>query len=154
MTNGPRDGRLDPVQIRNERPVRMEEKAVVEVSVQDGITVVSLDAATISTSGIDPIAQTLRQLIDTQHPQKMIIDFTRVRFLSSMMLGLLVDTWRRMKEYGGVIRICGIDPQLTRVFRITHLDRIFEFSPDLAGAAAAMKASGAAEAGSPSDGER
>ena len=100
---------------------------------------VNVLAATISTSGIDPIAQSLRELIDRQHPQNVIIDFSRVRFLSSMMLGLLVDIWRRMKEYGGRVRICGIDPQLTRVFRITHLDRIFEFSPDMDSALEAMK---------------
>lgn len=117
----------------------MEQKALVEVSVKDEITVVSLDAPAISTSGIDPIAQILRELIDRQRPQKMIIDFSRVRFLSSMMLGLLVDIWRRMKDYGGFVRICGIDPQLTRVFRITHLDRVFEFSGDLDSALEAMK---------------
>ena len=119
----------------------MEQKSFVEVSVQNDITVVSLDAASISTSGIDPIAQILRRLIEQQHPQRMIIDFSRVRFISSMMLGLLVDIWRRMKEYEGVVRICGIDPQLTRVFRITHLDRIFEFSKDLPSALEAMQIS-------------
>lgn len=117
----------------------MEQKSLVEVSMRDEITVVSLDAATISTSGIDPIAQTLRELIDQRRPQNVIIDFSRVRFLSSMMLGLLVDIWRRMKEYGGRVRICGIDPQLTRVFRITHLDRIFNFSSNLDSAVEAMK---------------
>lgn len=117
----------------------MEQKTLVEFSVQDEIMVASLDAAVIHTSGIDPIAHTLREAIDKHRPADLIIDFTRVRFLSSTMLGLLVDIWRRMKEYGGRIRICGIDPQLTRVFRITHLDRIFEFSTDQASAVEAMK---------------
>ncbi len=118
----------------------MDEKTPVNISMRDDITVVTLEAAAISTSGIDPIAQTLREVIGQQRPHKVIIDFGQVRFLSSMMLGLLVDVWRRMKEYGGLIRICGIDPQLTRVFRITHLDRIFEFSPTLDSAVDAMKA--------------
>ena len=117
----------------------MEQKPLVDVSVQGQVTIISLDAAAISTSGIDPIAQALREIIDQQHPKKVAIDFSRVRFLSSMMLGLLVDTWRRMKEYGGRIQICGIDPQLMRVFRITHLDKIFEFSGDLDSALEAMK---------------
>jgi anti-sigma B factor antagonist len=69
----------------------------------------------------------------------LVIDFTRVRFLTSLTLGLLVDTWRRMKEYNGRLMICGINPQLMRVFRITHLDRIFEFSDDPASAVRAIK---------------
>ena len=56
-----------------------------------------------------------------------------------MMLGLLVDLWRRMKEYGGALCICGIDPQLGRVFRITHLDKIFRFCRDLPEALEALK---------------
>jgi anti-sigma B factor antagonist len=120
----------------------MEQKTLVEFSVQDEILIASLDTATISISGIDSISQALREVITQQRPQNLIIDFTRVRFLSSLMLGLLVDIWRRMKEYGGRVRICGIDPQLTRVFRITHLDRIFEFSADPAGAVEAMKSNG------------
>lgn len=117
----------------------MEQKPSVEVSVQGEVTIISLDAAAISTLEADSIAGSLREVIDQQHPQKVVIDFSRVRFLSSMMLGLLVDIWRRMKEYGGRIRICSIDPQLTRVFRITHLDRIFEFSEDLESALEAIK---------------
>ena len=117
----------------------MDQPSLVEISTQEDITIVSLDAATISTSGMEPIARALREVIDQRRPEKLIIDFSRVRFISSMMLGLLVDIWRRMKEYGGLVRICGIDPQLTRVFRITHLDRIFDFSKDLSSAVAAMK---------------
>ena len=36
----------------------------------------------------------------------------------------------RMKTYEGGVVISGINPQLYRVFKITHLDRIFEFFPD------------------------
>ena len=64
----------------------------------------------------------------------MLIDFTGVKFFSSSMLGLLVDLWRRLKEYNGTMVISGINPQLTRVFKITNLDKIFEFYPDGASA--------------------
>lgn len=109
----------------------MESQERIEVFERQGVTVVQLDAASISSSGVEPIAQALRELVTEQQPPKVVIDFSRVRFISSMMLGLLVDVWRRMTEYGGQIRICGIDPRLTRVFKITHLDKIFTFSENL-----------------------
>jgi len=37
---------------------------------------------------------------------------------------------KRLKEFDGQLVISAIDPQLYRVFRITNLDRIFEFFPD------------------------
>jgi anti-anti-sigma factor len=47
-----------------------------------------------------------------------------------MILGMLVDIWRRLGEKGGTVAISGIDPQLSRVFKITNLDKLFQFYPD------------------------
>lgn len=109
----------------------MVSNELIEVFDQGDVTVVQLDAASISSRGVEPIAQSLRELVTEQKPPKMVIDFSRVRFISSLMLGLLVDVWRRITEYEGHFRICGIDPQLTRVFKITHLDKIFVFSESI-----------------------
>jgi anti-anti-sigma factor len=54
------------------------------------------------------------------------------------MLGLLVDIWRRMKDRGGTLLISGINPQMTRVFRITHLDKLFEFYENTDAAVASL----------------
>ena len=117
----------------------MANEALLDIHVQDNVTVVSLDTASITTAGIDPIARTLRTLVSQQHPESIVIDFTQVCFISSLMIGLLVDLWRRMKEYGGCLCICGINPQFNRVFRITHLDRIFRFCPDVKAAVDSLK---------------
>jgi anti-anti-sigma factor len=80
-------------------------------------------------------------MIDQKQPRKLVIDFSQVRFFSSQVLGLLVDIWRRVKEFGGCLTISGIDPQLTRVFRITHLDKLFTFYENTDSAIASMKVS-------------
>jgi anti-sigma B factor antagonist len=129
----------DPQEERKQQGRSMGHERLLDISVQDDITIVSLDTASISAAGVEPIAQSLRDLVARQQPARLVIDFTRVRFISSMMLGLLVDLWRRMKEYGGALCICGIDPQLGRVFRITHLDKIFRFCRDLPEALEALK---------------
>jgi anti-sigma B factor antagonist len=119
--------------------VKMDQKTLVEFSDQDQVLIASLDTDAVGISGIDAVSQVFREVILQRRPQNLVIDFTRVRFLTSLALGLLVDTWRRMKEYNGRLIICGINPQLMRVFRITHLDRIFEFSDDPASAVRAIK---------------
>ena len=70
---------------------------------------------------------------------KIVVDFDGVKFFSSQMLGLLVDVWRRVKEYDGTMLISGINSQLSRVFKITNLDRIFKFCPDKAAAMKTLK---------------
>ena len=122
----------------------MENKAMIEITTggkNSDICIVSFASASISgISDIDQISEKLRRFIADNKPGKMVIDFADVRFFSSQLLGFLVDVWRRLKDYDGRLLICGINPHLTRVFKITSLDRIFKFYPDRAGAVEALDA--------------
>ncbi len=109
----------------------MDDKKMIEFVTHRDVTVVSFNEASIySVSDIDQVNEELRQFVERDKPKKMIVDFSGVKFISSQMLGLLVDLWRKMTEYGGVVLISGIVPQLNRVFKITNLDKIFDFYPD------------------------
>ncbi len=109
----------------------MTGEPIVKVSTDEDVFIVSFNQPSLGgVSQIENIAETLRSLIRDRQPGSLVIDFTNVVFFSSQMLGLLVDLWRRMKEAGGKVIISGINPQLTRVFRITRLDKIFEFYDD------------------------
>ena len=120
----------------------MTNEPIVEVTTIDDVIVVSLKQASIGgIEGIEKIGQTLRGFVEDGQPKKLVIDFSAVGFFSSQMLGLLVDIWRRMKDVGGAVIISGINPQLTRVFRITHLDKIFEFHENTEAAVSALRAS-------------
>ncbi len=104
---------------------------MIKFVTRQGVTVVSFNEASIySVSDIDQVNEELRRFVTRDKPKKMIVDFSGVKFISSQMLGLLVDLWRKMTEYGGVVLISGIVPQLNRVFKITNLDKIFDFYPD------------------------
>ena len=114
---------------------QMDEKGIIEITTDGDITIVSFGAETITgLSGLEQISEQLREFIAANQPKKMVVDFCGVKFFSSQMLGLLVDVWRKLSDYGGVVLISGINPQLSRVFKITSLDRIFKFYPDRADA--------------------
>ncbi|MHC4237220.1 MAG: anti-sigma factor antagonist [Planctomycetota bacterium] len=101
---------------------------MLEIKEKDGVFVVSVKSASVGAIGeVEEISKTLRDLIQTHDVGSMIVDFSSVSFFSSQMLGLLVDIWRRMKDRGGALLISGVNPQLTRVFHITHLDKLFDF---------------------------
>lgn len=108
---------------------------MLDIRTDNGVFVISFKQASIGGIGeVEKIAETLRGLIPDQNACNMVIDFSNVSFFSSQMLGLLVDIWRRTKDKGGKLLISGINPQLTRVFRITHLDKLFDFyeNPEVA----------------------
>ena len=104
---------------------------MIEITTSADVTVISFSSASISSvSDTEQIGRQLRQFVTQNQPKKVVIDFCGVKFFASQMLGLLVEVWRKLKDYGGVMLISGINPQLGRVFKITNLDKIFEFYPD------------------------
>ena len=117
----------------------MDAEQIIQISTDGNVTIVSFDMETITgLSGLEQINERLRALIADDRPAKIVVDFDGVKFFSSQVLGLLVDVWRRLSDYGGIMLISGINPQLNRVFKITNLDKIFEFYPNRASAVKAM----------------
>jgi len=109
----------------------MDEEEIIQIEYNGDCAVVVFKTASLSSATqISELSDTLRKFLQEQKPQRMIFDFAAVKFFSSQVLGILLDMRKRLKEFGGQIVISAIDPQLYRVFRITNLDRIFEFFPD------------------------
>ena len=108
--------------------VFMAEDRIIKIVEEDNAVVVSFLVPSVSgVNDIDDAAEILRGYVENNKPKALVVDFADVKFFSSQVLGMLVDIWRRMREYDAGILICGITPQLNRVFKITNLDRIFEF---------------------------
>lgn len=110
--------------------VRMAE-IDVEITTDANATVVAFKSASMSdVDGIASAAWKIRNLAETQRPQTLIFDFEAVKFFSSQVLGLLLDVRKKLEESGGKVLISGINPQLNRVFKITNLDKVFQFFPN------------------------
>jgi anti-sigma B factor antagonist len=110
----------------------MDQEKAINIEQSDDVVIVTFNIASISSvSDIERIAAQLRDFVDRFRPQRIVVDFTGVKFFSSQMLGLLVDIWKRLKDNDGLVAISGINPGLTRVFKITNLDKLFKFYPDL-----------------------
>jgi anti-sigma B factor antagonist len=109
----------------------MEEKQTVEITTDENTVVIAFNTACIS--GVEEVqaaTEKVIRFISENYPKKVVVDFQQVKFFSSQILGLLMDIWRRLHEYNGRVVISSINPQLHRVFKITNLDKIFEFFPD------------------------
>ena len=119
----------------------MEQPEIIDIEMQQGVTIVIFLAPSISTpADVDSISAKLRPLAEDPDQMKMIVDFDGVKFFSSMVLGLLVDIWKKLKAKNGALVISGINPQLSRVFKITNLDQLFQFYPDRQSALNAINA--------------
>ena len=55
----------------------------------------------------------------------LVLDLSRVTFMDSMALGILLGALKRLRPAGGELRLVAPGPDLRRIFEITLLDQVF-----------------------------
>ena len=56
----------------------------------------------------------------------VVADMTKVEFMDSTVIGLLVWGMKNLREVGGDWRMFGIRGAVLKIFQVTHLDRAFQ----------------------------
>lgn len=86
-----------------------------------GVVVVSgrLDAAQ------SPAAQAFLDRVDGA----VTLDCSRLEYISSAGLGVLLKTQKRLMAGGGRLRLAGVSPHLQDILVYSGFDRIFEIAP-------------------------
>jgi len=99
---------------------------IVHVAEREGVKLVRLRSGAIREEReVDALGRELLAL--TEEPgQRIVLSFLGVEYLTSLVLGKLIQVHKRLAESGGEIRLADIHPQIYEVFRITHLDSLFK----------------------------
>ncbi len=106
----------------------MSDKPLLGISEQDGITVIEfLDPLVLDAFHVQRVSKQLMDMVELQKPLRIVMDLSAIKMLSSRTLGVFLDMRQKLQPLGGKMVICGIDPQLYRVFKVTSLDKIFDF---------------------------
>jgi anti-sigma B factor antagonist len=71
------------------------------------------------------LKQQMIQLLEAGTKQ-MAVDLTKVEYLDSTALGVLIGGLKRMRERDGNLALICPSPRIRRVFEITGLDKIFD----------------------------
>jgi len=106
-----------------------------------------LTAAILETRIMDDatIARFHTEMIDglgKHEDPNLLIDFSRVQFLSSSALGALLRIYKKCKEFKVTLKLCSISPDIYQVFKITNLVKLFDICADEAAAYKAFKKKG------------
>ena len=109
----------------------MDQSVSIKITSQDNAGIVDFQSASIcDADGIVTASEQIKEFINRNQPIRLIFDFEKVKFFSSQVLGSLLEIRAKLKAYDGEVVISAINPQLHRIFRITNLDKIFNFYPD------------------------
>jgi anti-sigma B factor antagonist len=97
----------------------------------DGIAVaVFSDAELVDGRVIGEVEDALCEIAEGLGAASLLLNFERVRLMSTVMLGVLVRFSVRLAAIGGRLKLCCVAPNLQEIFRITRYDRFFETHAD------------------------
>lgn len=99
-------------------------------TVEEVMVVSFLESKIVTEENIQDLGIELYALVENEGHRLMALDFENVQYLSSAALGRLINLKKKVTQAGGKLRLFGVNPDLMEVFRITHLDTVFEIRPD------------------------
>ena len=68
-----------------------------------------------------------QQLLEviSQGARNVVVDFSDTTFIDSTTLGVLIAAVKRVRPVGGTLAIVCADSNITRIFELTGLDKVF-----------------------------
>ena len=90
----------------------------------DTVTVVEMEGNLDTNTSVD--AQDHINALMDEGASKLLADFTKVDFVSSSGLRVLLATAKRLGGSGGSLRICGLNEAVNEVFEISGFSTILE----------------------------
>lgn len=110
----------------------------LRVKTVNGVTVVGLAAgeSVFQTKDVEELDGELRRLVSEAAPRKLILSLEGTRYLSSGMLGRLINLQKQVSQAGGQFAVCCPTPVMRDTFRVSKLDQVIELFDDEAAALA------------------
>lgn len=106
----------------------MADAAKLKTEERAGVCVVGFrDASILDVVTIQAIGRELYDLVESAGKKRIVLDFSDVRFLSSQALGVLLMLQRKSAKAGAKVALAGVRSELVRVFKLTNLDKLFQF---------------------------
>ena len=116
-----------------------EIKPRISVEYAENATIVTFtDEKILEEKDIQALQESIMSVIEQAEQMNMILDFCNVRFLSSAVLGLLIRISKKIYERDGKLKLCGINPKIYEIFKITRLTKIFDIYEDVEGASESL----------------
>jgi anti-sigma B factor antagonist len=102
---------------------------LVVQTLKDVTCVTFTDTSVVDAHLIETIKKELYDLVDKPAGagRRLVLDMSKVQYLSSAALGVLIPLNEKVLKLKGTMYICGVNPEIMKVFKITKLDRIFKF---------------------------
>jgi len=104
----------------------------------DGCAVVTLTGPITLGSSLSVAESQVRSLINGG-AHKIVLDLSRVDYIDSAGLGMLVYIYGSLCSRGGSLRICGVAPRIIALLEMTKMNTLLSVDADVPESLAALK---------------
>jgi anti-anti-sigma factor len=112
-----------------EKPVSISPYFKLVESQSPSVTVIEFNLAPdLDTTVFNDITRDLIDAWPIAPGRSVVVDMTNVRYLGSVMLGLLVNIRQRVKSGRGTLIVAATPSPLLKVIRIANLDRLIQLA--------------------------
>jgi anti-sigma B factor antagonist len=74
------------------------------------------------------IAESLCAMTEKK-PKQLIVDLSRVTYVDSSGLAVLIEGMQNVEEYGGKFALAGLQQSVRDIFELARLDQVFRIFP-------------------------
>ena len=100
--------------------------AVKNSTLQDGkIGVIDVKGSLVGGEETDELRNAVADFVQ-QGTKKLIIDLSKVTYLNSTAIGVLVSAHTTFSKNKGHVKVCGINKNINNIFVITKLTLVFD----------------------------
>jgi anti-anti-sigma factor len=123
-------------------------KPSVEIHNMDGLLVAEFwDCLRLDPAPVQELRKHYEAHLQGRGRPELVVDLSGVGFAGSAALGNFVALHRIVRQNGGRIVFCNVDPTVAEVFRASKLESLFGFEPDREAAIRAIREPRSSEAG-------
>lgn len=102
--------------------------AVKTTTLQSGkIGVIEVKGSLVGGEETDELRNAVADFVE-QGTKKLIIDLSKVTYLNSTAIGVLVSAHTTFSKNAGHVKVCGINKNINNIFVITKLTLVFDVS--------------------------
>jgi anti-anti-sigma factor len=125
-------------------------KPSVQIHNMDGILVAEFwDCLRLDPAPIQDLRKHYEAHLQGRGRPELVVDLSGVGFAGSAALGNFVALHRIVRQHGGRIVFCNVDPTVSEVFRASKLESLFGFESDREAALRAVREHPSSEPGDP-----
>ena len=93
-------------------------------SIRDGDSVIVRLAGELDHYCAQSVRRELDSLIADRAVRRLVLDFSRLQFMDSSGIGVILGRYRQLRDRGGLVGVINMNPHISRIFHMSGMDRV------------------------------